>query len=293
MDDGMDDAAALVVSTPLVDRNGAGVLPKVRIAVLQLAFNPFGVFQPQIGGAWREPGNTPGDAASAEWGAPPGIALRGVLTLGGRFHKSHQVVPPERLGEKSSCAPAHRFFTIRLSSLCADKYDRHPIVRTGKSVLQFEACYARQLYVDDQAGSFPRRSGSQKLLGRIEALNVISRRLHAVSQRLPHKHVIIDDRDATVQYVAHLIPKSPSMLRADASCMNPNSGAGRGLLHLSKIPGQEEILSFSAIRTSSANDPAPILLITRPRCTLIVSSVVPSSPAICLFKRPVTTSART
>ena len=91
------------------------------------------------------------------------------------FYKSHQVISPERLGEKASRASAHGFFTIRNASLCADKYDRHPIVGTGESVLQFQACDARQLYVDDQAGSFPRRSGSQKPFRRIEALDGISR----------------------------------------------------------------------------------------------------------------------
>ena len=52
-------------------------------------------------------------------------------------------------------------------------------------------------------------------------------------------------------------------------------------------------LSFWAIRTRSANDAACILRMTRPRWALMVISVVPSSPAICLFNRPATTSANT
>lgn len=128
--------------------------------------------------------------------------LRVGLSPGRRFYKSHQVVPPERLGEKSGGAPAHRFFPIGLTALCTDKYDRHLIVSIGKPLLQFEACDARQLHVHDQAGSPSRGTRCQKLLGRIEAFHGISCRFHAVSERFPHKHVVIDNRDAAVQYVA-------------------------------------------------------------------------------------------
>lgn len=51
--------------------------------------------------------------------------------------------------------------------------------------------------------------------------------------------------------------------------------------------------SASAILTSSGSDSARILRITRPRWIFTVTSLIPSSPAICLFKRPLTTSCIT
>jgi hypothetical protein len=50
---------------------------------------------------------------------------------------------------------------------------------------------------------------------------------------------------------------------------------------------------LSTIRTSSARDFACILRITLPRWTFTVISLTSRSPAICLFKRPVTTRAIT
>ena len=47
------------------------------------------------------------------------------------------------------------------------------------------------------------------------------------------------------------------------------------------------------MRTKSANERAPIFLITLPRCTLAVISLTPSSPATCLFIRPVVTKLST
>jgi hypothetical protein len=44
--------------------------------------------------------------------------------------------------------------------------------------------------------------------------------------------------------------------------------------------------NFSAIRTSSANDPARIFCMTPLRWILTVNSVVPSFAAICLLSRP-------
>ena len=49
----------------------------------------------------------------------------------------------------------------------------------------------------------------------------------------------------------------------------------------------------SASRTNSASDPARIFSMTRPRCTLTIFSLTPSSDAICLLSIPVTTSAKT
>jgi len=43
---------------------------------------------------------------------------------------------------------------------------------------------------------------------------------------------------------------------------------------------------FSAIWTSSTNDFARIFCMTLPRCIFTVISLVPSSPATCLFNRP-------
>jgi len=54
-----------------------------------------------------------------------------------------------------------------------------------------------------------------------------------------------------------------------------------------------KICSFSAMRTKSARESARILRITFPRCALIVTSVVPNSPAICLFSNPATISVKT
>jgi hypothetical protein len=54
-----------------------------------------------------------------------------------------------------------------------------------------------------------------------------------------------------------------------------------------------ETPSLSATRTSSATDLAPILRITCPRWTFTVTSPTLRSAAICLFIRPVTTSAKT
>src|SRR5882672_12900504 len=51
--------------------------------------------------------------------------------------------------------------------------------------------------------------------------------------------------------------------------------------------------SVSDILTSSASEPASILRITWPRWTLTVSSLMPSSPAICLLRKPETTHAIT
>src|SRR5256886_6474072 len=55
----------------------------------------------------------------------------------------------------------------------------------------------------------------------------------------------------------------------------------------------EVIPSLEARRTSSATDPACILCITCPRCSLTVTSLVPNSPAICLLSRPATTPLST
>src|SRR5260221_524598 len=51
--------------------------------------------------------------------------------------------------------------------------------------------------------------------------------------------------------------------------------------------------SWSARRTSWARPAACIFRITWRRCILTVISLTPSSPAICLFKRPAITSAST
>src|SRR5579862_5093986 len=78
-----------------------------------------------------------------------------------------------------------------------------------------------------------------------------------------------------------------------AMWMQHLQGFGLGYSTLVELGRGGEILSFSAIRTRSASEAAFILRITQPRCALMVNSVIPSSPAICLFKRPATTSART
>ena len=51
--------------------------------------------------------------------------------------------------------------------------------------------------------------------------------------------------------------------------------------------------SLVAIITKSAREPAFIFCITLPRCAFTVISLIPSSPPICLFKRPETTKAIT
>ena len=51
--------------------------------------------------------------------------------------------------------------------------------------------------------------------------------------------------------------------------------------------------SLSARRTSSASDLAAILRMIWPRWTPIVTSLIPSSPAVRLFAKPATTNVRT
>jgi hypothetical protein len=51
--------------------------------------------------------------------------------------------------------------------------------------------------------------------------------------------------------------------------------------------------SFAAILTRSARESALIFCITWPRCAFTVISLIPSSPPICLFSKPETTSAIT
>ena len=51
--------------------------------------------------------------------------------------------------------------------------------------------------------------------------------------------------------------------------------------------------SAPAILTKSASESACILCITWPRCTLTVTSLVPSSPATCLLSSPETTHPMT
>jgi len=51
--------------------------------------------------------------------------------------------------------------------------------------------------------------------------------------------------------------------------------------------------SLSAIRTSSARERAAILRMIWPRWTPMVISLVPSSPAVCLFAKPATTKGST
>src|SRR5262245_40995455 len=51
--------------------------------------------------------------------------------------------------------------------------------------------------------------------------------------------------------------------------------------------------SLASILTRSARESAFIFRITLPRCALTVISLMPSSPPICLFSRPETTSIMT
>ena len=51
--------------------------------------------------------------------------------------------------------------------------------------------------------------------------------------------------------------------------------------------------SFAAILTRSARESACIFCMTLPRCAFTVISLMPSSPPICLFNKPETTSAIT
>src|SRR5882724_1514947 len=52
-------------------------------------------------------------------------------------------------------------------------------------------------------------------------------------------------------------------------------------------------LSLAAIFTRSASESAPILRITLPRWAFTVISLIPSSPATCLFSRPAITRPKT
>ena len=96
---------------------------------------------------------------------------------------------------------ADRLFAICAGSLRAHEYDWHRIIGAGQLFLKFQAVNSRQLHVDDQASSFPGRSRLQKLLGRTETLNYVSRRLHTVFQRLTHEHVIVYHRDVSLQCI--------------------------------------------------------------------------------------------
>src|ERR1700683_644904 len=101
-------------------------------------------------------------------GAPGWALERFDLMLDRRSYNLQQVFPPEGLGEKTRCAPSHRFVAIRLSCLRGDEYDRHTIIGSDQFVLNFQAVNAWQLYIENQEGSVLRRSRRQKLLGHIE-----------------------------------------------------------------------------------------------------------------------------
>ncbi len=78
--------------------------------------------------------------------------------------------------------------------------------------------------------------------------------------------------------------------RCSSSGYSPSQ---RGPLTLSPCPWayceDEWPLSTSAIFTRSASERAPIFRMTWPRWILTVISLIPSSPAICLFIRPAAT----
>jgi hypothetical protein len=80
---------------------------------------------------------------------------------------------------------------------------------------------------------------------------------------------------------SEIAPALPSSLASRQPNTHASLGRGCGLASYSDL---------SAIRISWTRDWAFILRIACPRCILTVTSLLPSSPAICLFSKPDTTS---
>ena len=92
----------------------------------------------------------------ATWEAAGWAPGRFDLMLDRLSYNLQQVFPPEGFGEKTRCTPSQGFFAIGLSSLGSDEYNRHTIIGFRQFVLKFQAVYARQVHIENQAGGILR-----------------------------------------------------------------------------------------------------------------------------------------
>src|SRR6202012_4574891 len=99
--------------------------------------------------------------------------------------------------------------------------------------------------------------------------------MHQACYGLAHRLIVVDDTDRQISWL-------DTQLRLRLG----------GTRHVLPFPfGQRP--RDAAIGTRLAIDGASILRITRPRCAFTVISLMPSSPAICLFSKPKATNAIT
>src|SRR5262245_59712192 len=148
----------------------------------------------------------------------------------------------------------------------------------GEMSKDLEATHAGQTEVEHQTSGRPLVTRLQELLGRLKGLDMQPNRSQQILQGSPHRLVDIDHREHWCVTVSH----------ARQTVAAKTLGVYPTLVGSRPSPARP-IPSRPAARTSSARDPACILAITCPRCSLTVASADPSSAAICLFSRPATT----
>src|SRR5215831_4526661 len=163
-------------------------------------------------------------------------------------------------------------------------------------LLQLQATAPWQPHIEEQTRRRVHLPRLEEGLRGGEGLGPPAHRAQETGEGVTDRLLIIDNRDQRGLGHAYLPGLVCVLLRPMPSSGKRTTRCGKAATirwyrDLYSLVGGSA--SFSAMRTSSATEVARILRMTCPRCTLMVISLVPKSAAICLLRRPVTTSCIT
>src|SRR2546425_3628559 len=180
---------------------------------------------------------------------------------------------------------------------------RNANVRGREMPEEVEAAHSGHPQIEHEATGGLALGGGQELFRRGERLDSEAHRPQEIPQRATERSVIVHDGDHRRFLRGHALSLSLDVGIEFIDYQARLSGGKRlpyvGRDELYPTLGGFEPLpagvipSRAAKRTKSATEPACIFAITCARCSLTVASVVPSSPAICLLRRPATIRAST
>jgi len=146
----------------------------------------------------------------------PGLPVSG----DGRLDGPQELFFLERLGQEVDRPSLHGFHTHGNIAMRGDENNRHGTVNVGKFSLERETGHARHAHIQNNAPHTLESRPREKRFGGGESFKVISCGKQKVRETIPHRGVVINNKDAgilLIHFEAPTIQKRRLLLHPDGS----------------------------------------------------------------------------